>query len=169
MWETISWILQPPTREFISQLRDGTVRVRLEQATAWVGEDNPMTIHLQSLRAFEGRSARIGIDQDIDVLSAEWKRLENRDEGPGLAEWAVRAQGLCREEATAWDNLNIDAGKQSRVAQFDDMRDILQDAVDWAESLHSGTKILVVKMLMRVFGAHLAIESGRDLLPQIMK
>ena len=168
-WETVSGMLQPPTREFVEQLRDGSVREKLEQSSDWVGEDNPMIIHLQSLRAFEGRSARIAIEQDIQVLSEDWKRLENEDVSPSLMEWASRAPGLCNAEADAWDALDVDEGKQSRLTQFEDMREHLQEAVDWAESAHSQTKVLVVRMLMRIFGAHLSIESGRDLLPQIMK
>lgn len=169
VWEVVSNLFVPPTEEFVEQLRDGSIRRQLEESTTWVGEENPMIVHLQSLRAFEGRSARFDLGHDVQVLTEEWERLQNWDVSPGLAQWVSRTPPLCREEARAWEALDIDTGRAKRLAQFDDLAFYLQESVDWAESLHSQTKVLVVRMLMRIFGAHLSIETGRDLLPQIMR
>lgn len=169
VWELMSQLFSPPTEEFVEQLRDGSMRRQLEENTAWVGEDNPMIIHLHSLRAFEGRSVRFALDHDVHVLAEEWERLQDRDVSPGLSRWASRTPDLCREEARAWEALDIDTSRAKRLAQFDDLARYLQESVDWAESMHAHTKVLVVRMLMRIFGAHLSIETGRDLLPQIMR
>ena len=168
VWTIMSQIVQEPTTEFVAALRTGAVRQALEQNTAWVGEDNPMTIHLQSLRAFEGRSGRISLDQDMTVLIEDWNRLENRDVRPNLEEWAKATPALCRAEAEGWESGKIDSAKKARLAQFEDMSEHLQNAVDWATELHDDTKVLVRRMLARIYGAHLSIESGRDLLPAIM-
>lgn len=167
-WTIMVRIIQEPTEEFVENLRTGVVRQALEQHTAWVGEDNPMTIHLQSLRAFEGRSGRISLGQDMAVLLEDWNRLENRDVRPALENWASSTTVLCAAEAEGWAKGEIDSAKQARFAQFEDMSEHLQDAVNWAAGLHDGTKVLVRRMLARIYGAHLSIESGRDLLPSIM-
>jgi len=168
VWTIMAHVVQAPSLAFVDDLRSGAVRAALEQGTAWVGEDNPMTIHLQSLRAFEGRSGRISIDQDMETLTADWERLENRDVSPVLADWAERQPALCRAEREGWESGDVEAAKKARFAQFEDLSDHLQSAVDWAAETHSETKVLVRRMLARIYGAHLAIESGRDLLPFIM-
>lgn len=168
VWAIMAQIIQEPTEEFVKNLRTGVVRQALERNTAWVGEDNPMTIHLQSLRAFEGRSGRISLDRDMVVLLEDWNRLENRDVRPMLERWALSTPVLCEAEAEGWMRGEIESAKQARFAQFEDMSEHLQNAVDWASELHDGTKVLVRKMLARIYGAHLSIESGRDLLPAIM-
>lgn len=168
VWAVMAQILSSPTRDFVEDLRTGVVRETLARNTEWVGEDNPMTIHLQSLRAFEGRSGRIGIDQDIDVLVEDWKRFKSQDYGPELVRWATGTPELCRAEADAWESDDVTTAKKVRLAQFEDLSEHLQNAVDWATIVHDDTKVLVRRMLMRIYGAHLSIESGRDVLPSIM-
>lgn len=168
LWVVMTQVVCAPTREFVQGLRTGAIRHTLEQNTAWVGEDNPMTIHVQSLRAFESRSSRISIEQDMDVLVEDWNQLEGRAFGPELEAWARTTAGLCRAEAKGWENGDVEAAKKVRLAQFDDLSTHLQDAVDRAAVAHAETKVLVRRMLARIYGAHLAIESGRDVLPAIM-
>ena len=117
VWTIMAHVVQAPSLAFVDDLRNGAVRAALEQGTVWVGENNPTTIHLQTLRAFEGRSGRISIDLDMETLTADWERLENRDVSPVLADWAERQPALCRAEREGWESGDVEAAKKARFSR----------------------------------------------------
>lgn len=122
-WSALTPLFQTPTRDWVGQLRDGTVRQRWEDAVGWrSGELAGYGPPLISLGAFERSSRRRDLDHDLATLTTTFDRITN-DCGD-LEDAAVACDllyRLCADEAVAWSAGNLPRARGLRVHQHEEL------------------------------------------------
>jgi hypothetical protein len=132
-WLTFGQLFAAPTPEWVSELRSGAVRERLESAVGWrSGELDDFGPSMLTLGAFDRGARRRAVEQDLELLTvahAELATAQMLDSAHGACDLLRQ---LSADEAAGWSTGNLPAARELRVHQDRALRgeagDVLQQA-----------------------------------------
>lgn len=169
-WDALARLVEPPTIEVVTALRDGTLAGVLREATTWLGEDTAMVAApLMSLDVYVRSAERRTPEADLASLVED--RAEIDVGAGGLPSGAVAALALpmrelavlCHHEARAWASGDMDLGKQLRAQQrvLADER-LVPDLPPVAKVLVDEGLANLTRTVGRLLLAFLSAETGKD-------
>ncbi|WP_394262690.1 hypothetical protein [Trueperella sp.] len=164
MWSLCARILDRPTADFVTDLREDKLANPVREWTAWLGDDFEAKDVIGALSAFARRSTRFTPEEDLAELTVEWEKWI---EDPDIATFVRRSAEQARAEEEAWTNREVEEAKRLRASQFAEIDEKFQPLVAWSENADAGTSSLVVQVLVRIVAAHITAESGRNLLGRL--